>query len=95
MRSIEEIQAELVSLDNPALKNESTVCEMWEDGEITYTKGGELYGLRGLHMIYPGFTGLSMDLPHKHNNGHSQVFIPPEDAKRLWDEIRKVQHAKV
>lgn len=31
------------------------VCEVWEDGEITLTKGGSLYLQRNLHCIVPPF----------------------------------------
>jgi hypothetical protein len=30
------------------------VWEIWEDGELTLTKAGPLYGQRSLHMIWPG-----------------------------------------
>ena len=30
--------------------NDHMVYEVWEDGEVTLTKGGDLYGQRSLHL---------------------------------------------
>lgn len=41
---------------NPELaKQEGMVYQLWQDGELTVTKSGELLGLRNLHMIEAGF----------------------------------------
>lgn len=38
---------------DPALVDDPMVYELWQDGEITLTKGGSLFRQRSLHMIYP------------------------------------------
>lgn len=50
------------------------VCEIWEDGEITLTKGQHLYGQRNLHCIVPGITGVNVPLVMKRGN-HSNMVI--------------------
>jgi hypothetical protein len=50
----EEKMAALLALHDPAAQNQAMVYEVWEDGEVTLTKGGDLYGQRTLHMIEPG-----------------------------------------
>lgn len=63
----------LFTLSNPNLrKEEGSVWEIWEDGEITLQKCGSLYGQRNLHCIVPPVVGLipKIRLPegeHKHS----------------------------
>ena len=49
----ENIKA-FIKLHQPECQAQPMVWEVWEDGEITLTKGGELYGCRNLHCIWPG-----------------------------------------
>ena len=46
--------AKLMELHQPEAINDPMVYEVWEDGEITLTKGGDLYGQRTLHTIEYG-----------------------------------------
>jgi hypothetical protein len=50
----EEKMAALLALHNPAAQQQGMVYEVWEDGEVTLTKGGDLYGQRSVHMVEPG-----------------------------------------
>jgi hypothetical protein len=69
----------LHSLHNPELiKAPGMVYEIWEDGEITLTKSGDLYGMRGLHCIVPGKQGVNVPLPVKRGN-HSSMAIADTD----------------
>lgn len=42
------------ALHNEAALTLPMVYEVWEDGEVTLTKGGDLYGRRSLHTDMPG-----------------------------------------
>lgn len=59
----EEKIAALLKMHKPEEQAANMVYEVWNDGEITLTKGGDLYGLRGLHMI--NFGNEARGLPAK------------------------------
>jgi hypothetical protein len=44
----------LLSMHDATAVNDHMVYEVWEDGEITLTKGGDLYRMRSLHLIKGG-----------------------------------------
>ena len=44
----------LLSMHDALAVEENMVYEVWEDGEITLTKGGDLYRQRSLHLIEAG-----------------------------------------
>jgi hypothetical protein len=70
----------LHSLHKPELIDQpGMVYEIWEDGEITLTKSGDLYGQRNLHCIVPGMAGVSVPLPNKRHAGHSSMAVAEED----------------
>lgn len=46
--------AAFVAMHNPEARHNPMVYSVWEDGEITLEKGGELFGLRTLHCTTPG-----------------------------------------
>lgn len=70
----------LHSLSKPELKNlPGMVYEIWEDGEITLTKSGELYGQRTLHCIVPGIKGVNVPLPESRHGGHSSMCVQDVD----------------
>lgn len=53
------IVSSLRRLHEPEAINNAMVYEVWNDGEITLTKGGDLYRQRSLHSICaPIATGL-------------------------------------
>jgi hypothetical protein len=54
MKMSTEIINKLRELHSPESIEDAMVYEVWNDGEITLTKGGELYGQRNLHSIVPG-----------------------------------------
>ena len=43
-----------LSMHDTKAVDDHMVYEVWEDGEITLTKGGDLYRMRGLHLIKGG-----------------------------------------
>ncbi len=44
----------LIAMHNPEALKEGMVYELWNDGEVTLTKGGDLFRQRNLHCIEPG-----------------------------------------
>ena len=59
------------------------VCQLWEDGEVTLTKGGELFGYRKLHMLnHPHTTACEPnDMPVK-RGGHGYALIRTAEEAR-------------
>lgn len=70
-------------------KKVGMVCQLWEDGEITLQKAGDLYGQRNLHMIVPGkivsIKGSEMPVPA--HDGHGFAFI---ESTEKAAELRKL-----
>jgi hypothetical protein len=81
----DEIIRMVCELHSPEAVRQLMVYEVWEDGEVTLTKGGELYGRRGLHVDSYGDGGLALpfdSLPIK-NSQHSRIWAASrEDAYR-------------
>jgi hypothetical protein len=69
------------------------VKQVWEDGEVTLQKSGDLLWQRSLHMIEAGFsTKLDIDLfPHKTSNGHGYIFTDDEGAAAIRAAIRDIE----
>lgn len=65
------------------------VYEVWNDGEVTLTKGDDLYGQRNLHCIKPGFAkALPVEALHKRYS-HSRIIVKNyEDAEKARELIR-------
>jgi hypothetical protein len=85
LMSEQEIIEAVCALHCVEAVNQPMVYEVWEDGEVTLTKGGELYGQRGLHVDSCGDEGLALpwdSLPVK-NSKHSRIWAATrEDAYR-------------
>lgn len=60
------------SLHQPEGWKSAMVYSVWEDGEITLEKGGELFGLRNLHQMEP---------PLLDNAAVPISFMPVQDGK--------------
>ena len=50
----DEMRAAIVKYHTPNAKEHPMVYSVWEDGEITLEKGGNLFGQRNCHMIDRG-----------------------------------------
>jgi len=59
------------------------VLQVWEDGELTSTKGGELYGKRTLHRI--GYPGKIKIIETSGEDDHQNRIVKPECGKRIKD----------
>jgi hypothetical protein len=66
-----------LALHRPEAKDLPMVYEVWQDGEVTITKGGGLFGARNLHLVSPGLGRDIVDplaLPNRHGvNGSIMV----------------------
>jgi hypothetical protein len=81
--------------NDEAAKKPGMVYQVWEDGEITLQKSGELLWQRNLHCIVPGLRlpkdKPELTFPHK-LNGHSYAFVnSEEDAQKIRAEILVVK----
>lgn len=68
----------LLALHNPSVTTTGEmVYSVWEDGEITLEKGGNLFGQRNLHCI--AFGNPSKALPFQEfpeqNSQHGRIFV--------------------
>ena len=76
--------AKVVALHCPEAIQDGMVYEVWEDGEITLTKGGDLYRHRNLHCIATGDArkALPVDALPMFNGKHSCIACRSDtDAK--------------
>ena len=75
----------------PEHKADPMVYEVWEDGEITLTKGGELYGQRNLHCIWPGDMTKSIPPnefgPEYQRFGHARIIVGSSKEAELARKV--------
>lgn len=80
MSQAEKIAA-LMALHNPSHIGNAMVYEVWNDGEVTLTKGEDLYGQRNLHCIMTGNPGRALpveSLPARYK--HSRIVVADYEA---------------
>lgn len=71
------------NLHQPELaKRRGHVYQIWEDGEITWQKSGDLLWERTLHPIVSGIFGLSLPMPVRFHS-HSFAFVSTTAAVRI------------
>ena len=86
-----EFLAAVKAAHNEAYRENSMVCQIWEDGEVTLQKGGSLFGQRTLHCIQIGlpFAVKPEDMPVPRGN-HGYAFVAStEEGERLRDILRE------
>lgn len=84
----QEIKDKLLTFHKPDAWKQSMVYSVWEDGEITLEKGGELFGARNLHCIQPGLPErIPLDLFPKTPDdvNHARIYV---DTKKEADLAR-------
>jgi hypothetical protein len=89
---MEDVIKAVCALHCPEAVKQGMVYEVWEDGEVTLTKGGELYGMRNLHMIQAGNPGKTLPpdaLPIKSSTGHSRIWA--KDVKDANQACKLIQ----
>lgn len=88
----QEVLAAVLAMHDPEALNDQMVYEVWEDGEVTLTKGGDLYGQRNLHMIIPGCGGrrsMPRDALPLKNDCHSRIAVRTHEAAVTASNILK------
>ena len=88
-----------ISKDARRLHNEKghekrSVTKLWEDGEITFEKGGDLYGMRHCHTIHMGLKGVNVPMPKQYNK-HSFAYLTTRSAIKLRQRIFALYPEKV
>lgn len=85
MTRLAELGIELALSDlNTNDTSTDMVCEVWEDGEVTLTKGGDLYRQRNLHSIEPPFPkALALSVMPRSNGKHGCLIVPFENYKKV------------
>lgn len=79
-------------LDNPAYaqdRSRTHVIQVWEDGEITFQKNGDLLWQRSLHQIASPLKHYvaGLKLPHEWD-GHSFAFVgSQEEAMKIREAL--------
>jgi len=71
-------------------KQPGMVCQIWEDGEITLQKSGELMHRRSLHCIRPGKSiSVALELMPVQMYNHGCAFIESiEKAEKIADLLK-------
>lgn len=85
------IQAMIKEASNDECKNDAMVTQLWSDGEITMTKGGDLLGQRPRHCIYVGLfavnspneCAISTAMAHTSSSGYSYIYCSSDDAQAI------------
>ena len=92
--TVENFEADLASIHelielahNPELAEASGhVYQIWEDGEITSQKCGDLLWHRTLHRVVGGIDGLKLTMPAEHGV-HCYAFLTEADAYEIGRQI--------
>jgi len=81
-----KLQEAINKASNPDLALSSITCQVWDDGEITSQKGGDLLWERTLHSSSPPINreGVpdSIKWPEKHGS-HGFAFVTRDDAESI------------
>lgn len=73
--------------------NANTIYKIWQDGEITYEKGGDAFGYRSLKqmcgpIVYVG-KDLTPNFPIKLGNGNSYAILTTDECFRVYDLLKQ------
>lgn len=86
----DETRAFIAQHSNDALAKEHSVYQVWEDGEVTVTKGGDLLGQRGVYCIAEGTGAKGWPValfPHQNSSSHGFAYVTKEGAKAIRNAI--------
>ena len=88
MKTIEGLKQLIASKHKPELAAKpGMVYQIWEEGEITLQKSGDLLWRRNLHMIEPGITTVfTKNIMPVQMERNGYAFI---ESKEVEDEIRE------
>lgn len=82
MTTLKDIQSLIASYHNPELATKpGMVWQVWEDGELTLQKSGELLWQRNLHCIAPGIVScIPKEIMPVQESKHGYAFIANEQV---------------
>ena len=88
----EQMRAWIAKHHDPDGWQAMMVYSIWEDGEVTLEKGGELFGWRNLHCVKPAsIAPWPIDLFPGTRKDHRRIFLAPgaapDTALREMQEI--------
>ncbi len=73
--------------------NANTIYKIWQDGEITYEKGGDAFGDRSLKQMCGPIVHVGKDLmpnfPIKLDNGNSYAILTTDECFRVYDLLKQ------
>lgn len=91
-----QVKEVIAMVSNPALAQgpDNMVYQVWEDGEITLQKNGELLWQRSLHCMEAGLGDKKVPLEWMtgSNGEHAYIFCTHDDALIVRDMIRDMEH---
>jgi len=93
---MEELINTINKAHNPDLASNNMVYQIWEDGEVTLQKAGNLLWTRGLHIIYPAINGLNINytkMPIKYHY-HGYAFVSEHDIIIIRELMRNLVEKK-
>lgn len=79
-----QVEAIAAAENDQRLAAEHHVCKLWEDGEITGEKGGELLGKRTMHRLEVPVLKSQILMPEAaHGTYHSFAFLTSKRAREI------------
>lgn len=84
--AVAKVQEMIDAASNDQLsQQEGHVYQLWQDGETTSQKAGELLWQRSLHQMDAGLEGVKLNLkwPHQTHSGNGYIFCTELDAKKI------------
>ena len=88
---MEAIKALIAKHNHPEMAKDPITYQVWEDGEITLQKGGDLLWQRKLHLMLYGAPEKAVPVelfPRQQSNGHGYLHTSKEGAKEISAAIR-------
>ena len=89
----EEIESLAKEVDRPELAAEpGMVHQVWQDGEVTLQKSGELLWQRTLHCdkpAVPGAANAMLEFPHRRGS-NSYAWVTEADALRVRELVKEL-----
>lgn len=92
MHPAEKLAQELDNIEHAESKTRTHVVQVWQDGEITFQKCGDLLWQRNLHQIAPPLRHYvaGLKFPREHY-GNSYAFVGSEEEARRIRELVAVK----
>jgi len=77
--------------DDELAKSDGHVCQVWEDGEISLQKSGDLLWRRNLHTMKLGFVqSVPLDAFPFVSGNHAYAFVTKDGADEIRAKIAEV-----